>query len=78
MPTLRSRAYAGVHAKLPEEAAELRDANADESLNEAADVFEVGSALISALGLDIATVAKAADGKRTVSGGFADRIWLEQ
>ncbi|MGW4482128.1 nucleoside triphosphate pyrophosphohydrolase [Rhodococcus triatomae] len=66
-----------LHAKLLEEAGELRDADSDEhALEEAADVFEVLTALAACYGFSIGDVQQAASSKRRERGGFSDRTWL--
>jgi predicted house-cleaning noncanonical NTP pyrophosphatase (MazG superfamily) len=64
--------------KVVEEATEVRDAYPSERVDELADLFEVVTALMNALGVTDAQVREAADRKRSVRGGFAERIWLEQ
>lgn len=75
---LDSNAYLnGLLEKLVEEAEELRDADASQRLEEAADVLEVFTALLDNLGYSVAEVAEAATAKRHKRGGFTQRIWLE-
>ncbi|MGY1684964.1 nucleoside triphosphate pyrophosphohydrolase [Geodermatophilus sp. SYSU D00867] len=66
-----------LHAKLLEEAEELRTADSGSRLEEAADVYEVLLAIARTLDVDMATVAAAADAKRAERGGFERRLWLE-
>ncbi|WP_432542955.1 pyrophosphohydrolase domain-containing protein [Kineococcus sp. SYSU DK002] len=64
--------------KLVEEAQELRNASSSgELLAEAADVYEVLAALADRLGVDLGTIAQAAQHKRAERGAFEERIWLE-
>ena len=65
-------------AKLLEEAGELRDADVDKRLEEAADVYEVLLATLAALGVTMDDLTRTAEDKRVERGGFADRIWLER
>lgn len=64
-------------AKLVEEAEELRSAQVADRLPELADVWEVWTTLLDCLGFSQEDVAMAAQFKRTVRGGFAERTWLE-
>ncbi|RAY11284.1 phosphoribosyl-ATP pyrophosphohydrolase [Actinomadura craniellae] len=64
-------------AKLVEEAAEVRDATAGGLPGELADVVEVITALLPALGLTWDDLFALADRKRTERGGFTERIYLE-
>lgn len=66
-----------LHAKLAEEAAELRDARDGKRLEEAADVYEVLSALVAHHGFTMDEVSETAAEKRSARGGFAGRVWLE-
>lgn len=68
----------GLFDKLLEEAHELREAAAEQRLEEAADVYEVLLGLCSALGHTIGDVERAAAAKRAERGGFERRIWLER
>ncbi|MCU1591964.1 MAG: Uncharacterized protein JWP11_3220 [Frankiales bacterium] len=63
--------------KLLEEAHELRAAAVEDRLEEAADVYEVLTAIARSLGVTIAEVADRADMKRAARGGFEQRLWLE-
>lgn len=63
--------------KLVEEARELQEAGPAQRLEEAADVFEVLTALLKKMGHTIHDVEVQADEKRNQRGGFAERIWLE-
>jgi predicted house-cleaning noncanonical NTP pyrophosphatase (MazG superfamily) len=65
-------------AKLTEEADELRQAKPEERLGELADIREVLSVLVEALGYSEAQVDEAARTKRAKRGGFSDRIWLDE
>ncbi|MFE5706638.1 hypothetical protein [Rhodococcus koreensis] len=49
----------------------------DERVDELADLLEVTTALIAALGITEAEVKQAADRKRATRGGIERRIWLE-
>ncbi|WP_018770498.1 nucleoside triphosphate pyrophosphohydrolase [Arthrobacter sp. 162MFSha1.1] len=62
--------------KLIEEAQELRDANASQRLEEAADVLEVFNTILTNLGYTVSDVAAAATVKREQRGGFTERVWL--
>ncbi|MBB5083326.1 nucleoside triphosphate pyrophosphohydrolase [Nonomuraea endophytica] len=62
--------------KLFEEAAELRDASADEVAEEIADVYEVLRAIATADGHDWAVIEKAAAAKLEERGAFRDRLYL--
>jgi predicted house-cleaning noncanonical NTP pyrophosphatase (MazG superfamily) len=76
--TLGGADYAdALHAKLVEEAAELRDAAQDGVLEEAADVLEVLRAIAEHAGHSLADVLAEAERKRAQRGGFSGRIWLE-
>lgn len=66
-----------LHEKLLEEAEELRQADANARLEEAADVYEVLLAIGRTLGVDMHAIASAADAKRAERGGFERRLWLE-
>nr|WP_304363172.1 nucleoside triphosphate pyrophosphohydrolase [Rhodococcus koreensis] len=68
---------AALHTKVVEEARELQDASPDERVDELADLLEVTTALIAALGITEAEVKQAADRKRATRGGIERRIWLE-
>lgn len=67
---------AALHAKLSEEAAELRAAVGAEVLEEAADVLEVLQAIAAQHGHSLQDVVNAASKKARDRGGFMDRIWL--
>lgn len=62
--------------KLIEESRELQEAAPSRRLEEAADVWEVLTTLIDALGLSMSDVEFQAHEKRTQRGGFSKRIWL--
>lgn len=64
-------------AKLVEEAQELRDATEAERLPELADVWEVLTSLLTELDFSLDDVSLAAQFKRTVRGGFDERVFLE-
>ena len=69
---------AALHDKLLEEAAELRDAHGRaDVLGEAADVFEVLSALASLHGFTLDDVLEAAECKAAERGAFRERLWLD-
>jgi len=78
--TLDESAYQeALHAKLLEEAGELREADSNEHvLEEAADVFEVLAALAACYGYTIGDVQQKSEDKRRERGGFSQRIWLAQ
>lgn len=63
--------------KLVEEAEELRAADHDSRLEEAADVYEVLQALTVVMGVSLDQVAARADAKRAERGGFGKRLWLD-
>jgi predicted house-cleaning noncanonical NTP pyrophosphatase (MazG superfamily) len=63
--------------KLVEEVEELRSADREKLLEEAADVYEVLLAIVSRLGGDAAVLATTAETKRQARGAFAKRLWLE-
>jgi predicted house-cleaning noncanonical NTP pyrophosphatase (MazG superfamily) len=63
--------------KLGEESQELRDAPPGSRLEEAADVFEVISAVATAIGHSIDDVIEVAREKRSQRGAFQERVWLE-
>lgn len=66
-----------LHAKLLEEAAELRGAMTnDEVVAELADVLEVLAAMAALHGPSFEGLVDAADYKRSERGGFARRLWL--
>jgi predicted house-cleaning noncanonical NTP pyrophosphatase (MazG superfamily) len=62
--------------KIVEEAGELKDAQGDDRLHELADLWEVLSSIVNALGWTMSDVKAAADVKRSARGGFDDRVWL--
>lgn len=62
--------------KIVEEALELKDAQGDDRLHELADLWEVLSCVVTALGWTMSDVQAAADVKRSARGGFDDRVWL--
>ena len=62
--------------KIVEEAGELKNARGDDRLHELADLWEVLSSLVTALGWTMSDVQAAADIKRSTRGGFDDRVWL--
>lgn len=64
--------------KLDEEAGELRQAGPADRLEEAADVYEVLTAITKAIGFSVAELQEAADHKRAARGSFDERIWLDQ
>lgn len=71
--------WAALLDKLDEEADELREAGRPEDrLEEAADVYEVLSAITKAIGFSVAELREAADRKRAARGGFEERIWLDR
>jgi predicted house-cleaning noncanonical NTP pyrophosphatase (MazG superfamily) len=76
---LDDRAYlAALYEKLAEEAAELRRANnADNILEEAADVLEVLISLAALHGHTLDDIVRVASEKRSERGGFDKRLWLE-
>lgn len=63
--------------KLLEEVTELRDADSETRLEEAADVYEVLLAILDCQGLTAESLAVAAHDKRRRRGGFSRRLWLE-
>lgn len=63
--------------KLVEEASELRDADPDQRLEEAADVYEVLLAVADHLNVNLDDIARRAADKRAERGGFTQRLWLE-
>ncbi|PBC36294.1 phosphoribosyl-ATP pyrophosphohydrolase [Rhodococcus sp. ACS1] len=63
--------------KLFEEAQELRDADAAQQLEEAADVYEVLLAIVANSGFTVEELHSAAERKRLERGGFHDRVWLD-
>jgi predicted house-cleaning noncanonical NTP pyrophosphatase (MazG superfamily) len=63
--------------KLVEEAHELRNADLERRLSEAADVYEVLLAILSRQGLRAADLEGAAMEKRETRGAFAQRLWWE-
>jgi predicted house-cleaning noncanonical NTP pyrophosphatase (MazG superfamily) len=67
-----------VHAKLAEEAQELRAAAPGERLGELADLQEVVRALAADAGHTLEEVISAASAKSAKRGGFDKRIWLEE
>lgn len=69
---------AALHAKLAEEAAELRAAGPAEQLGELADLLDVVRALAEDSGHTLEAVIAAAAAKTAQRGGFTDRIWLEE
>lgn len=76
---LDAAAYeSALHEKLLEEAAELREADSDERLGEAADVLEVLIALAAFHGFTLDDVVRAAEDKAVERGAFSDRLWLER
>lgn len=76
--TLDSAAYLeSLFEKLIEEAEELRDAATSQRLEEAADVLEVFTTLLTNMGYSFSDVAAVATAKRKERGGFKNRIWLE-
>lgn len=70
--------WAALLDKLDEEAGELREASPEDRLEEAADVYEVLTAITSAIGFSVAELQEAADLKREARGGFEERIWLDR
>jgi len=62
--------------KIVEEAAELKSAQGDDRLHEIADLWEVLSSIVSALGWTMSDVEAAEDVKRSARGGFENRVWL--
>jgi predicted house-cleaning noncanonical NTP pyrophosphatase (MazG superfamily) len=67
-----------LHDKLLEEAGELRLAQSTQDfIDEAADVFEVLTALVRSHGVSLDTITAAAQAKRAERGGFDMRLWLE-
>ncbi|WP_431954486.1 nucleoside triphosphate pyrophosphohydrolase [Nocardia lijiangensis] len=66
-----------LHDKLFEEAAELRAADADDRLEEAADVLEVLLALATLNGFTLEDIVSTAKAKFAERGGFEDRLWLD-
>ncbi len=69
---------AALRDKLVEEAAELAEASESSAvLEEAADVFEVLTAIASRHGFTMDDVGRAAEGKARERGSFDDRVWLE-
>lgn len=69
---------AALHAKLAEEARELRAAAPGEQLGELADLLEVVKALAAGSGHTLEEVINAAAAKTAKRGGFNKRIWLEE
>jgi predicted house-cleaning noncanonical NTP pyrophosphatase (MazG superfamily) len=70
---------AALHAKLLEEAAELRRARSRADVtDEAADVLEVLIAIAEAHGCSFASIIETADSERVERGGFDNRLWLER
>jgi predicted house-cleaning noncanonical NTP pyrophosphatase (MazG superfamily) len=67
-----------LHAKLAEEAVELRRAAPEEQLGELADLLEVVKALAADAGHTLDEVIVAAAAKSAKRGGFDRRIWLEE
>lgn len=63
--------------KLLEEVTELRDANPEGRLNEAADVYEVLLAILGIQGMSADDLAAAALDKRQTRGGFTERLWWD-
>jgi predicted house-cleaning noncanonical NTP pyrophosphatase (MazG superfamily) len=66
-----------LHDKLVEEVAEMLEATGDQILDEAADVYEVLSALVGRHGYSMDDVRDAAATRRVARGGFTERLWLE-
>ncbi|MGV0834010.1 nucleoside triphosphate pyrophosphohydrolase [Mycolicibacterium thermoresistibile] len=67
-----------LHAKLREEVDKLRGAvHRDAVLEEAADVLEVLTAIVSEHGADLDSIVDAARAKRARRGGFEMRLWLD-
>ena len=64
-------------SKLLEEAEELRAAERNEQLEEAADAYEVLRTIAITVGVSMEEVASRAEQKRAERGGFDQRIWLE-
>ena len=65
---------AALDAKLQEE---LNEYQADNSMEELADLLEVMMAVVAARGHDFAEVEAIRRRKAEERGGFSDRIWLE-
>jgi predicted house-cleaning noncanonical NTP pyrophosphatase (MazG superfamily) len=65
-------------AKLAEEADELNRARPEDRLGELADIREVLSALVEALGYTEEQVDEATRTKRAKRGGFSRRLWLDE
>jgi hypothetical protein len=65
-------------AKLGEEAQELSLAAPEERLGELADLREVLTSRMEALGYSEAEVDEAATRKRAKRGGFVRRLWLDE
>ena len=63
--------------KLFKEAQELRDADAAQQLEEAADVYEVLLSIGGNAGFTVEELHSAAERKRLERGGFRDRVWLD-
>lgn len=63
--------------KLLEEVAELRDAEPQHRLEEAADVYEVLLTILAGQGVGADDLAEVASEKRQTRGGFAQRWWWE-
>ena len=63
--------------KLLEEVHELRDADIEHWLNEAADVYEVLLTILAQQGLDAIDLESATIRKRETHGAFARRWWWE-
>lgn len=69
--------HRALNTKLSEEVKELRSTRqADEVLEEAADVLEVLRSIVGLYGATLDDVIRAADEKRTLRGGFDLRLWL--
>lgn len=76
--TLDEESYvAALLDKVVEEATELRAATTAQRLEEAADLLEVLSALLTYDGFTWADVLRTAREKRMARGGFEARVWLE-
>lgn len=63
--------------KLVEEVEELRSADPEDRLEEAADVYEVLLAIVDRLDCDVEALGAAAARKRETRGAFTQRLWLE-
>lgn len=63
--------------KVTEEASELVEADPEDRLLEAADVYEVVLAVLALEGQGVDELVAVANQRRTERGGFRDRVWLD-